>query len=75
MKPTYKVVFICEALGEREVWYCSSKSLANYHVNMHIRDRASGILARYRHNKYTFTVKEIFKEGGESFDGSVFSAS
>ena len=62
---TYKAVFTCPALGERIVWYVSSRNEANAHLKAHIKTVGNKTLAKYKHNEWTMKVSQIF---GDDYD-------
>ena len=69
MSDTYKAVFVCEALGERIVWYVGSRREAEKHVHAQINTPNGSRLAKYKANKWTLTVTPMFKDDLEvSYD-------
>lgn len=60
MTDTYKAVFVCEALGERVVWYVSSRREADKHVRAHITTPNGTYLKRYKANEWSVTVTAMF---------------
>jgi hypothetical protein len=54
MSKTYKAVFECPALQEREVWYVSSRLEAK-------------LLKKYKGVDYSVTISEVFKNTCEVY--------
>lgn len=70
----YKAVFECKALGEREVWWVSSRSEAEKHANTHIKTSGGKkVQKRYEDVTWTLTVKEVFGETHEVYYSNVNS--
>jgi len=59
---TYKAVFTCPALEERIVWYVSSRNEANAHLKAQIKTVGNKTLAKYKHNEWTMTVRQAFRD-------------
>ena len=59
---TYKAVFTCPGLGERVVWYVSSRTEANVHLKAHIKTVGNKMLAKYTHNEWTMKVRACFAD-------------
>ena len=60
MSDTYKAVFTCEAVSERQVWYVSSRSMADKMLYRHMHCIKGRRLEKYRGVDYTFTVRRMF---------------
>lgn len=59
---TYKAVFVCEELNEREVWYVSSREEARKHLQYHIKSWRFKKLKKYHGVEYSFTIKKMFSD-------------
>jgi len=70
---TYKAVFECADLGERQVWWVSCKQEALMHLRHQIADRKGKTLQRYKDAEWSLTLQELFTEKYEVFYNSVSS--
>ena len=61
MSKTYKAIFKCEALGERQVWYVGSRKEGRKHLRNHIGSNGKGTLSAYRNNAWTYELRPVFK--------------
>jgi hypothetical protein len=61
MSKTYKAIFKCEALGERQVWYVGSRKEGRKHLRNHIGSNGKGTLSAYRNNDWTYELRPVFK--------------
>ena len=72
MSDTYKAVFVCEELGEREVWYVSSRLEAKKMLRRHTCTKNATLRKQYRGVKFTMTVRPMFKGNGDvGYDASI----
>ncbi len=62
MSDTYKAVFECPALGERFVWWVSSRHEARKHLQAVLHNGNSKMLARYRDNEWTLKIRRVFED-------------
>ena len=65
MGKTLKAVFVCEALGERMVWWVSNNQQAQRHLHHHINKDNGQRLAKYTKHEWTLTIEEAFGETTE----------
>jgi hypothetical protein len=61
MSKTYKAIFKCEALGERQVWYVGSRKQGRKHLRNHIGSNGKGTLSAYRNNDWTYELRPVFE--------------
>jgi hypothetical protein len=61
MSKTYKAIFKCEALGERQVWYVGSRKEGRKHLRNHIGSNGKGTLSAYRNNDWTYELRPVFE--------------
>ena len=70
----YKAVFECPGLKERVVWYVSSRSEAQKHMNTHIKTEGGGkVQKKYQENAYTVTMTKMFTDSHEVYYSTVNS--
>jgi hypothetical protein len=67
MSKTYKAVFECPALQEREVWYVSSRLEAKRIARQHITRVGGKLLKKYKGVDYSVTISEVFKNTCEVY--------
>lgn len=67
MSDVLKVVFVCEALAERQVWYVSDRYQAKRMVRHYITSPSGKVLAKYKHNAYQVEIREMFKTTHEVY--------
>ena len=60
LSKTYKAVFKCEAYGERQVWYVSSRLEAKRIARQHITRVGGKLLKKYKGVDYSVTISEVF---------------
>ena len=65
MSDTYKAVFTCDAVGERQVWYVGSRSMADKMLYRHMHCIKGRRLEKYRGADYTFTVRRMFASAND----------
>jgi hypothetical protein len=73
MSKTYKAVFECADLGERSVWWVSSRKEAMTHLRRHITTNGGKTMKRYKDAEWSLTLQELFTEKYEVFYNSVSS--
>ena len=61
MSKTYKAIFKCEVLGERQVWYVGSRKEGRKHLRNHIGSNGKGTLSAYRNNAWTYELRPVFE--------------
>tara|TARA_R110002020_G_scaffold322793_2_gene538558 strand:- start:1015 stop:1239 length:225 start_codon:yes stop_codon:yes gene_type:complete len=61
MSDTYKAVFTCPELNEREVWYVSSRRQAGIQFTHH-RNRTNATARQYQTLEYTEKVTKVFTD-------------
>ena len=73
MSKTYKAIFECPALGERQVWWVSGKQESMVQLRRQIATKSGKPLKRYREAEWSLTLKELFTDKYEVFYNSVSS--
>lgn len=71
----YKAVFECPGLGERFVWWVSSRHEVRKHVSALVKGASGNVAKRYKDNEWTVTVKKLFEDKYDVFynDASMYS--
>ena len=67
MSKTYKAIFECPALQERQVWYVSSRLEAKRIARQHITRVGGKLLKKYKGVDYSVTISEVFKTTHEVY--------